>query len=272
MCSFCSATPMDQARSNYDSTVKLFYVSGNHGIWSLGAERILKEYAAGPRSHEVDNLRFLEKRITIPIPKVESEWVDQETGKYFSITSRIEGVTLDKLWIVLSEEEKRCIAMQVAGCLEQFRRLTFDSEGPVNFDSVEEHILTDEKTWEISSASLRNVSEEVREMLRVNMPSSYPYTFTHGDLAIHNIVVKDRRFAGLIGFESSRYRPVWFESVRLASATWGDDREWKGLLAEYMPKFPQAQRFCAAYWSLSTAPNSPDAMQALKELVEGAEK
>ncbi|KAI0114587.1 kinase-like protein [Hypoxylon sp. NC0597] len=288
VCSFCSSTPKDQARTDYDSTIKLFYASGNHGTWSLGTRYILKERPAVPRSREADNLRFLAEKTTIPVPKVEADWVDEKTGKQYLMISRIEGVTLDKLWICLKQEDKQRIAQQVAGYLQDLYELTFDPEEPIGDNSPQAPLLTDEKAWEIVSDSLRNVSDEVREKFRVHMPNDYLYTFTHGDPALHNIIIKDGNVAGIIGWESSRYRPVWFESVQIALGGRGidkewkrfltkytpeipwaqDDKEWKSLLSEYMTAFPKAQRFFVAHLSRRIAPNSSYAEKALKKLDE----
>ncbi|KAI1412773.1 kinase-like protein [Hypoxylon sp. FL1857] len=252
-----SWTPLHQKRTQYESNVKLFYSTGTHATWSLGTKYILKEHSSpySPR-REAGNLSFVRDFTTIPVPVVKDQWTD-ENGKSFSLMTRIEGETMDKLWIVLSSEDKQRIAEQVAIYLAQLRILAVDHADDVGAGDTQ---------WEKFSKQLVNVSDEVREKLRSNMPVHSPYVFTHGDLAIHNIIVKDKNFAGLIGWEYADYLPVWYEAVHCRMGNGEQDAEWKQLLSEYMPRFPQALRFCVAHYFCSTAPESPEALAALGEL------
>lgn len=83
------------------------------------------------------------------------------------------------------------------------------------------------------------------------MPPATPYTFTHGDLNIGNIMVKDGNVTGVIDWEASGYFPVWWEFVATAIVNGPEDREWKRLLRKNMDEQPAAEAFWKEYFVLS---------------------
>lgn len=82
--------------------------------------------------------------------------------------------------------------------------------------------------------NIKQLPEEVQEVLKKKMPSATPYTFTHGDLSTVNIIVKGTELSGIIDWEGSGYLPRWWEFVKTSRVETTNDKEWKGLLREYM--------------------------------------
>lgn len=83
------------------------------------------------------------------------------------------------------------------------------------------------------------------------MPPATPYTFTHGDLSIGNIMVQDGNVSGIIDWELSRYFPVWWEYAATARIDGPEDREWKSLLRQNLLENVAAMEFWKEYDALS---------------------
>lgn len=216
-CVACGWTLDQDDCANYKSSIKLFYAASTRGAWAIGSKYIIKERKAFPPSHEATNLRFLKERINIPIPDIVHEW--NEDDRYFTMTSRVEGETLEQAWPSLSEEEKVRVAKQVVGYLEEMRQLTSDRIQAVggkplyepslfpNSGAGQQPISSDEELWDELAKPLAHVDNDTLQLLRENMPKCTPYTFTHGDLTSCNIIVKDGNFSGFIDFERSGFFP-----------------------------------------------------------------
>lgn len=126
-CIACGWTSFQQSRCHYSSHVKLFYGASERGAWAIGSDVILKDRPdEGPKARiEAKALEFLAKRaaadnINIPAPKLIRDWVDRD-GRYFTLTERIHGQTLEETWPTLSATQKITIADQVVQVRTQLR-------------------------------------------------------------------------------------------------------------------------------------------------------
>jgi hypothetical protein len=125
-CTACGWTIEQQEQCSYSSHIKLFYGASKRGVWSIGSDTILKERPdEGPRN-ETKTLRFLANYPAIPVPKVLHDWVDSDK-RYFVLSERIHGQTLEQAWPSLSESQKIAIADQVVEVRNQLRSLTSTS-------------------------------------------------------------------------------------------------------------------------------------------------
>ncbi|KAI1135622.1 kinase-like protein [Hypoxylon sp. FL0543] len=277
-CVACGWTLEKNANANYRSNVKLFYAASTGGAWALGSRFILKERLVFPSSYEGTNLRFLKEKTNLSVPNILHEWT--ESSRYFSITSRIEGETLEQVWPSLSGDDKERIAGQVARHLEKMRALTSDRIEAVggeplydtglfpNGEIGQQPLSSDEELWNELEKPLSRLDDETRETLRENMPPCRPYTFTHGDLSSYNIMVKDRNFSGFLDFEHSGFFPVWYEYVCCRFGLGEADTEWKELLSRHITEYPKAMNFHMARLNLERDPNGEEAQKYLNDLVE----
>jgi aminoglycoside phosphotransferase len=96
---------------SYDSHVKLFYGASDRGAWSLGSQYILNERSSSPPNSEATNIRFLKQRTSIPIPTIIQNW-EEENGRYFMLTKRIQGETLAAAWPTMTTADKEHVAKQ----------------------------------------------------------------------------------------------------------------------------------------------------------------
>ncbi|PWY78811.1 kinase-like protein [Aspergillus eucalypticola CBS 122712] len=266
-CTACNWTPERQNHCNYKSHLNVFYESGNRGIWSIGSKVILKDHGPNHPTPEVPNIHFVQDRTSIPVPTIIKSWEEEEEDKHtLTLMRRIPGEPLRKDWSKLTPKEKENVAKQVAEYLQQLRTLQSDKiqclgGRPVfsnllfkNNSSSSGEILrgpfaSDDELWaEMERGLDERIPEAARVRLRQRMPSAMPYTFTHGDLTIGNIMVESGTVTGVIGWEMAGYFPVWWEYVATSVPDTEEDREWKGLLRRYIPGYSAAREFWLEYW------------------------
>ena len=131
-CVACNWSAEKQKDCSYRNPVRLFYSTGDRGVWSIGNSHILRERSTqGPNLNSVST-RLLAKKTTIPLSRTVHEWVEEDKGKYFETVERIPGETFEDACDTLSEEDISRIARQTADYLQQLRTLTsrkFESIG-----------------------------------------------------------------------------------------------------------------------------------------------
>ncbi|KAE8154451.1 kinase-like protein [Aspergillus avenaceus] len=283
-CVACGWTPAQQDDCYYTSHVKLFYGASKRGVWSIGSDVILKERPdVGPKL-EVPTLRFLEGHPEIPYPKVLRDWVDSD-GRYFVLTERIQGQTLEQAWASLSQTQKTAIADEVIEVRKKLRSITSHTIEAVDrspsypgllFSDSEPHgpFNSDSEIWDALSLTIHDPLKQALppralENLRKRMPACEPYVLTHCDLNLGNILVKDRELEGLLDWEFSAYFPVWYEYV---SASWGwteEDAEWKKLLRERMDANGDGHEDARQFWTqLRMLRRYPDLDEKGREALE----
>ncbi|OQD90508.1 hypothetical protein PENANT_c001G05519 [Penicillium antarcticum] len=234
-CPACHWTPKQQSRCNYTSNVHLFSGTSNRGHWALGTKYILKDRGADP-NYEVINTHFLQANTTIPVPTVAQDWT--ENSRHFTMVER---------------SARKELAHCTAEYLGQLRSLQSETMGSVdglplycgflfpgkgNEASQVPHgpLTTAEQLWAELEKSLDvhglDVPQAVKVRLRDRMPDPAPWTFTHGDLAICNIMVDPMTYemTGIIDWERSGYFPVWWEFAFAVLGLSQEDKEWKDLL------------------------------------------
>ncbi|OJI79790.1 hypothetical protein ASPTUDRAFT_194565 [Aspergillus tubingensis CBS 134.48] len=266
-CTACSWTPERQTHCNCKSHLKPFHEAGDRGIWSLGSKLILKDHGPNHPTSEVPNIHFVQKRTSIPVPTINDSWEEKDKHT-LTLMRRIPGEPLSNVWSELTPNEKETIAKQVASYIHQLRPLQSNKiQGlggrPVfsNFmfknnssSSGEIEIprgpfTSDDELWADMERGLdERIPEAARVRLRQRMPAAMPYTFTHGDLTIGNIMVEGGELTGIIGWEMAGYFPVWWEYVATSVADGEEDREWKMLLRWYLPDYSAAREFWLEYW------------------------
>lgn len=259
-CSACSWTAEQQNDCSYHSHLKLFYGVSNRGVWSVGSRYVIKDRGDKPPNFDPQNLPFLQAATTIPVPTILDEW--SEPGDvHFTIMRRIEGTTLKEAWPSLSGPERQRIARQTVDYLGQLRKLQSDrlqglGGAPLycvfllggDYGLPHGPFKSDDELWDAMAESLGKLSDGERHRLRQLMPPAAPYTFTHGDLAIQNIMVQGGNVTAILDWESSGYFPVWWEFVKLAIIDGPEDIEWKSVLRAEMTETQQHHTAADAFW------------------------
>ncbi|KAJ4308777.1 hypothetical protein N0V84_011893 [Fusarium piperis] len=265
VCSACSWSPSRQDGCRYHSQIKLFYGVSDRGVWSVGSKLVIKDRPARPPNSEAVNIAFLQAHTTLPIAPIVTSW--DEDGRSFFVSKRIPGKPLNEAWASMTAEDKHRVAKQTSACLDQLRLLhslrvqTVDGKPvfsaflfPVGYGIPHGPFSSDQELWEEFAKALQHVPEHATKRLRERMPTSTPYTFTHGDLTNVNIMVQDGHLTGILDWESAGYYPTWWEFVSAGISGEEDDREWKTILHEYMPAYHNEREFFRDYYALSRYP------------------
>ncbi|KAJ6024297.1 hypothetical protein N7540_005094 [Penicillium herquei] len=283
-CIACGWSMEEQKCCSYESHVKLFYGASQRGTWSIGSDVILKDRPdEGPKT-EVTTLKFLTNYPKIPVPKVLRDWVDSD-GRYFVLTERMKGQTLEKVWSSLSETQKISITDEVIAIRRNLRSITSDAIQGVDRNAANIGLLffdsgphgpfhSDTELWDALSISLQSsvkelLPKEVLDNMKKRMPQCEPYVLTHCDLNLGNIIVQDGKLVGILDWEYAAFLPVWHEYV---SASWGwtdDDLEWKKLLQERMRVHGDGHEDARGFWrALRSLRQYPELDEQGRELFE----
>ncbi|KAI1330581.1 hypothetical protein F5Y16DRAFT_396077 [Xylariaceae sp. FL0255] len=114
---------------------------------------------------------------------------------------------------------------------------------------------TDDDLWNIieKHALTPNADATLKAKLRKAMPPTQPFTFSHGDLSLCNIMVdknEDGKYhlSGLIDSECSGYYPAWWEYARNFVLFTPDDQAWKELLLKYMKSDCETNEAGLRWW------------------------
>ncbi|KAJ5797040.1 uncharacterized protein N7518_005580 [Penicillium psychrosexuale] len=224
-CIACGWTSIKQKQCHYSSHLKLFYGASKRGVWSIGSDVILKDRPdEGPKAKvEVTTLNHLATYTDIPVPKVLRDWVDRD-GRYFVMTERIDGQTLEEAWPSLSEPQKVAIADQVVEVRKQLRSITSTSIECVDHTPCYPSLLffnlepygpfhSDQELWDALSLDLHHLPPKVLENLKKRLPKCEPYVLTHCDLNLGNIMIRDGKVVSVLDWEYAASLPIWYEYV-----------------------------------------------------------
>ncbi len=178
---------------------------------------------------EAQTLQFIKRSTKIPVPNATSHLPNAIVMDY------VEGCNLEDCWTRLSSGEKRCIAEQMRDILQQLRGLGGSYIGAVNRGPA---VDARKSTY---NGGPFNSEGEFNEFLLHNMISSTPslylmamqhkmrrdhaIVFSHNDLNLHNIIVKDGAIVALLDWEFAGWYPEYWEYVKFCAASC-HDREW----------------------------------------------
>jgi aminoglycoside phosphotransferase len=283
-CSACGWSESKQSYCSYSSHVELFYGASERGVWSIGSNLVLKERPNLPPRNEVLNIQYLKNSTTIPVPSVVKEWVDDDNS-YFILMERIKGQTLEQAWPALFAADKERIADQVAEFMLQLRKFQSNAMqslqgGPLysgwlflrGVQTAHGPLYSDSELWNSLALALNSLPEKAVTQFKSHLPTSGPYTFTHGDLNICNVIVKDGNLVGILDWEHAGYFPVWWEYVAASIGLGSEDGEWKGLLKDRLLSYPEAKEFWLDFYSLHMYPDLDERGQGvLNKLMEGSD-
>ncbi|KAH8205368.1 hypothetical protein TruAng_000447 [Truncatella angustata] len=180
----------------------------------------------------------------IAVPKVLGVWQAHETGWWCIKMSYIEGVSLEKVYDTLDDEEKECIAKQLKQFLKRIRTRTSKvaiaaADTMPSHDQMLQNYQTvyrneEEFRSHIVDGFLDRVGEDsifgnvdtevekIAEELRcLNVEDTYNFVFTHGNFTPRNVLIMPRpmdhggpKVVGILDWSQAGYYPVYWEYVK----------------------------------------------------------
>ncbi|KAK6532473.1 hypothetical protein TWF281_006662 [Arthrobotrys megalospora] len=183
---------------------------------------------------EYTTLQYLqEHRSTIPAPRPHGLIV---SGSYsYIFMSYIPGVTLDKVWPVLSHPNKLALQQSLNDIFLDLRRIPHPKGSPLGgvagegckdtrrYTRISQPIYTPEEFWDFqylgASASGKTYFEFLNRLTKPHRANEI--VFSHGDVRDENIIVQDCDgkyvVGGLIDWEMSGFYPADFECTKLTN-------------------------------------------------------
>jgi len=181
------------------------------------------KFGPGVDVREAKTLQFIKESTKVPVPDATSDRPNAIVMDY------VGGCNLQDCWTQLSCEEKQGIVEQMRQILHQLRQLKGNYIGAVDRGPV---VDTRKSTY---AGGPFNSESEFNEFLMRNMISSTPslylksiqqtmrgdhdVVFSHGDLSLHNIMVKDGSIVAILDWEYAGWYPEYWEYVKFCSAS-----------------------------------------------------
>ena len=150
---------------------------------------------------------------------------DVEPEVIATVTDLIPGVSLDKVWHTMNQDQRSSIKRQLKEQVRLFRTCTQPYIGRINrqetfnfYDRLHFHFMgpfdSEEEfdTWclaRVKSPMAAAVWKRLLPRMRGKTPSKF--VLTHGDLAARNIMVKDGKITGIVDREYSGFFPEYME-------------------------------------------------------------
>ena len=164
-------------------------------------------------------MRYVREHTTIPVPRVHATTAANITMDY------IEGITLEKAWNGLSDDERATISDQLRDYISQLRSIKGTYIGGLEGGPAKEGRLflreggpfATEAEWNdfLLSNLMTQCPDVLKSIVHSQMRTDHDVVLTHGDLVGVNILVRDGRIVAIIDWERAGFYPEYFELVRL---------------------------------------------------------
>ncbi|KAF2131825.1 kinase-like protein [Dothidotthia symphoricarpi CBS 119687] len=199
---------------------------------------------------EADAMRLLATQTSVPVARVDRVGERGDSG--YILMSQLEGQPLADVWSHLGWEARASLAQELRGYIQEWRALRGEYYGALGEQLCQDiffkHLPVYEKS-EINYGPYRTRSEYnagIRRALQMSRPfgifderdeallskvgtlEDTAIVFTHGDLHLDNILVKDGKISGILDWGASGYSIKDREYYEARSRA--RDLEWKAVL------------------------------------------
>lgn len=186
---------------------------------------------------EIDNIQFIRTHTTLPVLKIIS--VYEKNGFKYILMEFLEGDKLANIWKDLPQSQKDSICADLTDYLRQMRSIP----PPPNFigsvtrgPAVDRRSMRAVKGGPFSSEQafnewqLAQLHEKLaplqREMYAAMRRTEHSVVFSHGDLAFHNILVRDGRITGIIDWKYGGWFPEHWDFCKSMQFLAGTDEQY----------------------------------------------
>ena len=182
-------------------------------VKSGGKEFIVRfprnEFFANALIKEVEFYNFIGDKVDFVTPKVNLRWFN---GKPFAYHEKIEGESLEVVYPNLTFEEKWEIARELAKAL--YKLSCVKDFGGKDFETVSSFL------GRLSTVGQKDYDLGVYNIFKA--VESEGVVLLHGDLNPSNIIIKDKKFYGIIDFAFAGLSAKYMDLARLISRTEGE--------------------------------------------------
>lgn len=193
------------------------------GVVRVSETRIIK----GPcKSPELDGLKYVAQHTSIPIPRVHrTHGID---GRLFIEMEYIQGATLGDIWASIEKEKKEEIIQQIAAYIHQLLLLEPPEKGIVGsanlgpgldyrvgyrlfgpFSSIDNF-----HSFLRGQIPLEDSTKVYSEVVTKCHTRQYRTCFTHADICLRNIIVRDDGVVVLVDWQFAGWYPEYWEFTK----------------------------------------------------------
>jgi aminoglycoside phosphotransferase (APT) family kinase protein len=223
-------------------------------VCRFGPRSVVK-FTAVTRAAEAVNIEYIAQNTTIPVPRIQD--VFMIGNRTYIVMDYINGSEMTYVSDTLSPEQNQAIRLQMKGYMSQMRALKPPNPGRVEaadgsglfdirltsspfdpFPSVKEFHARLGHEFVLRSQDHRHMWSQFAAVAQ----RRYRTTFSHGDLAPRNIIIKDGRIAAIVDWESAGWYPEYWEYARWADSNFRSTQMWHGLRDEILDPYPDELR------------------------------
>jgi aminoglycoside phosphotransferase len=207
-------------------------------------EHFAVKYGGGTELQEAENMLFVRESTSIAVPTVYAAFHDEETKTNYIVQEFIPGRTLGSAWGELTAADKQTIASQLRRDMDELRSipsqgyyggiwrqptrdfLFANQPGGLQYgphtDSTISGPQETEEQW--TEAMLRYLDTRLVPSRRDDLPlrrrwyhavlRGHEPVFTHSDLCMGNIMLREDKTAVIIDWECSGWYPSYWEYCR----------------------------------------------------------
>ena len=178
------------------------------------------------KMNEVNAMRLVRKKTSIPVPEVYQAYIEQDTGYGCVVMELVDGEPLDLAWESLIPDQQEHIVGQLKGYMEELHSIEGSTIGSVEGGPCPDHFF-DQDPIPLAGpfASASDFRDGLIKTVRENEQGPFTETvvsylrllpdtkivLTHGDFQPRNILVRDGKVVSIIDWEYSGFYPVYWE-------------------------------------------------------------
>ena len=220
------------------------------------------KYGNSVLESEANVMRFLAENTTIPVPRV-IDCIEVPTGAFIVMT-KLPGEALKNGLSLMTQDERAQFVRDFGSTLKQLHALTAPDNrvsafggGPFRDWRIDhkERIGPFESEKEFYNKLYTYCGPEhqsrLRQLARDVHNTPHRLCLTHSDLNLHNILVLDNRFSGLVDWECAAWLPEWWEYTR-SMYLQQRYKDWVDVMNEAHPvTYPKELEVEMVFWDVS---------------------
>ncbi|KAH8665692.1 kinase-like domain-containing protein [Tricladium varicosporioides] len=265
-------TPFNRWKTLFQIAISRHIPSRRHSNSSIIylSSTTLVKYGCTVHLSEASALLFLASFApNIPIPKLHCAFRDDKNGKTYIVMKRIDGQSLSDTWSDRSRKEKDRLLAQVKSIFGELRALKKPPGKGITDEAVcaaDGGKLHDHRIWNAAGEKglgpfsndaefnlfLRNgVSntdsiidpekkaeiQKLIEMHRESEEGKMKTVFTHGDVSLSNILVKEGKVVGIVDWEMAGWYPWYWEYTTAINTHY--IKGWREEIGKFLDEWPQ---------------------------------
>ena len=206
------------------------HTSGGRHILLLSDDGKVAKLGRNINLHEVDNMNFVRKHTSIPVPEVFDEY-DTPDGRHCIIMSHLPGTPLQEAWPNMPDESKNSIVEQLIRYIHELRQLKGESVSSASgsptfiplFGSPVDKVLHSPSEFHnlLTSSVAHTIPKFYVALIRSRFDDNSRLVFTHADLVDRNILVQEGRITGILDWGWAGFYPEHWEFVQfMTNSAW----------------------------------------------------